>query len=121
LEDGQVAFRYPGHADEGRLKTMTLSAAEFRRRFVPHVLPKGFVKVRPDGVLADRPREDKLAVCRQWLPVATVAAPRAAGEPAEPPVIEPARLRSGPRCGRRRLILVRVPDAASGPASGTPP
>ena len=49
-----MTFRYKDYADEHRSKTMTLSAVEFLRRFVQHVLPKGFVKVRHYGLLANR-------------------------------------------------------------------
>jgi hypothetical protein len=45
LDDGHVTFRYKDYADDHRHKTMTLSAEEFLRRFVQHVLPKGLVKV----------------------------------------------------------------------------
>ena len=115
LEDDQVTFRYQDYAAAGRLKTMTLPAAEFLRRFVQHVLPKGFVKVRHYGLLANRHREEKLAVCRRLLLVETVTAQRAAGEPdeREPTALEPARVRCCPQCGSRRLILVTVPPPES--------
>jgi Putative transposase/Transposase zinc-binding domain len=120
LEDGQVTFRYQDYAEDSRLKTMTLSAEEFLRRFMRHVLPKGFVKVRHYGLLANRHREDKLAVCRRLLLVETVAARLAPGVAAEPEttVIEPARVRCCPRCGSRRLILVAVVQGESAAASG---
>jgi Putative transposase/Transposase zinc-binding domain len=120
LEDGQVTFRYQDYADASRVKMMTLSAAEFLRRFVQHVLPKGFVKVRHYGLLANRHREDKLAVCRRLLLVETVTAKLAAGEPdeLEPTVIEPARGRCCPQCGSVRLILVSVAKGESDAASG---
>ena len=53
LQDGQVRFAYQDYADGGRHKTMTLSAAAFVRRFVQQVLPRGFVKVRHYGLLAN--------------------------------------------------------------------
>jgi hypothetical protein len=120
LEDDQVTFRYQDYAAAGRLKTMTLPAAEFLRRFVQHVLPKGFVKVRHYGLLANRHREEKLAVCRRLLLVETVTAQRAAGEPdeREPTALEPARVRCCPQCGSRRLILVTVPPPESAARSG---
>src|SRR5262249_22409327 len=65
LEDGRVTFRYKDYADDQRCKTMTLTAEEFLRRFVPHVLPKGFVKVRHYGLLAPRDRDERLAWCRR--------------------------------------------------------
>ena len=50
LEDGQVTFRYKDYAADQRAKTMTLTAEEFFRRFVQHVLPNGFVKIRHYGL-----------------------------------------------------------------------
>ena len=121
-EDGQVTFRYQDYADAGRLKTMTLPAAEFLWRFVQHVLPKGFVKVRHYGLLANRHREEKLSLCRRLLLVETVTAQLAAGEPdeREPTAIEPARVQCCPQCGSRRLIRVPVPQPESAaPSSNT--
>jgi len=65
MEDGKVTFRYRV-TDTGKLKTCSLPAEEFIRRFLQHVLPKGFVKVRYYGFLASgcRPR---LAALRQQL------------------------------------------------------
>jgi hypothetical protein len=121
MENGQVAFRYQDYADSGRVKTMRLPAEEFLGRFVQHVLPKGFVKVRHYGLLANRHREEKLAVCRRLLLVETVKAQRAAGEPddeLQTTVIEPKRVQCCPVCGSRRLILVGVAKGESATASG---
>ena len=120
LEDGQVTFRYQDDAADSRTKTMTLAAEEFLRRFVQHVVPKGFVKVRHYGLLANRHRADKLAVCRRLLLVETVTAKLVAGEADEAAitVIEPARVRCCPQCGSRRLILVTLPSGAGGAAPG---
>jgi hypothetical protein len=74
LADGHVTFRYHDYADGRRPKTMTLPAAEFLRRLLMHVLPRGFVKVRHYGLLANRYREGKLQLCRQLLLVVVVAA-----------------------------------------------
>jgi hypothetical protein len=74
LEDGRVAFRYKDYADDHRSKTMTLSAEEFLRRCVQHVLPKGFVKVRHYGLLAPRGRDERLALCRPGSQVVRSAA-----------------------------------------------
>ena len=48
---------------------MTLEAIEFIRRFLLHILPSGFVKIRHFGFLANRRRKTALAQCRQWLPL----------------------------------------------------
>jgi hypothetical protein len=102
IEDGQVSFRYKDYADGCRQKTMTLSAQEFLRRFVQHVLPSGFVKVRHYGLLANRQREAKLALCRRLLLAAMAAVPLAATG-TERPYLEPARQPCCPNCGGQRL------------------
>jgi hypothetical protein len=70
LESGRVTFTYKDYADDSRTKELTLSAVEFVRRWVTHVLPRRFVKIRHYGLLANRHREAKLAVCRRLLLVA---------------------------------------------------
>jgi hypothetical protein len=76
-----VTFRYHDYADERRVKQLTLAADEFLRRFLQHVLPPGFVKVRHYGLLANRHREARLLLCRRLLLVAVVAAVAGDGEP----------------------------------------
>jgi len=105
LADGRVTFRYKDYADAHRQKAMTLSAEEFLRRFVQHVLPAGFVKTRHYGLLANRDRDDKLRVCRCLLLAALVPAPAAA---AAPPV-EPVSPRCCPNCGGTPLIVLDLP------------
>src|SRR5262249_46110855 len=61
LADGHVTFRWKDYAHGGRRGTMTLEAVEFVRRFLFHVLPAGFVRVRHYGLLANRHRREKLA------------------------------------------------------------
>ena len=75
LDDGQVTFRYKDYADAHRHKTHDARREEFLRRFVQHVLPKGFVKIRHYGLLANAQREVRLTLCRRLLLVAAVAAP----------------------------------------------
>ena len=65
--DGLVRFRYKDYAHGSAVKVMTLSATEFIRRFLLHVLPRGFMRVRHYGLLANRRREEKLARCRALL------------------------------------------------------
>jgi Putative transposase len=62
----EVTFSYRDRKDQDRKKTMTLDAHEFIRRFLLHVIPKGFVRVRHFGFLANRSK-DLLAKCRQLL------------------------------------------------------
>jgi len=61
-----VTFSYRDRKNQNRKKTMTLDAHEFIRRFLLHVIPKGFVRVRHFGVLANRSK-DLLSKCRQLL------------------------------------------------------
>jgi hypothetical protein len=67
IEDGRVTFRYKDYRDGSQQKTMTLSADEFIRRFLLHVLPEGFQRIRYYGFLGNRYRKEKLEQCRQLL------------------------------------------------------
>ncbi len=75
---GEVAFRWKDYRHQSRHKVMRLAAPEFVRRFLLHVLPPGFQRIRHYGLLANRHRAAKLARCRQLLaapaPVVTLAA-----------------------------------------------
>ena len=103
LEDGRVTFRYKDYADAHQHKTMTLDALEFLRRFVQHVLPKGFVKLRHYGMLANRQREEKLDLCRRLLLPVKVAEQLPAGAKTEVRV-EPAPPCRCPKCGSQRMV-----------------
>jgi hypothetical protein len=66
--DGEhVTFRWRDYAHGNKSRVMTLHATEFLRRFFLHVLPKGFVRIRHFGYLANRSRTTQLALCRQLL------------------------------------------------------
>jgi hypothetical protein len=67
LRNGQVSFLWRDYADQNRLKTMTLKAEEFIRRFLRHVLPSRFVRIRHFGLLANRKRKETISLCRQIL------------------------------------------------------
>ena len=67
LENGHVTFDWKDYAHHGRSSTMTLEAVEFIRRFLLHVLPSGFVRIRQFGFLANRLRAQKLELCRSLL------------------------------------------------------
>jgi hypothetical protein len=122
LDAGQVRFRWKDYARGNRLKTMALPAAEFLSRFLLHVLPGGFVRIRHFGLLANRGRATKLARCRTLL---------AAGPPTVPaaPDSVPALMRrltgvdieECPVChtGRLRLMAVFRPGQIPAPALDT--
>jgi predicted small integral membrane protein len=67
VENGQVRFRWRDSRHNNRRSTMRLEATEFIRRFLLHVLPAGFVKIRHFGLLANRNRWRALALCRVYL------------------------------------------------------
>lgn len=122
VDDGQVRFRWKDYAHGHRLKTMTLPAAEFLRRFLLHILPDRFVRIRHFGVLANRGRTAKLARCRALL-----AAPPP--PPPGPPESVAALLRrltgvdigQCPVCraGRLQVVAVFRPGARPVPAVDT--
>jgi hypothetical protein len=65
--DGRVRFRWKDYADHDRVKVMTLETDEFLRRFLLHVVPRGFMRIRHFGLLANRTRRDTLCRCRDLL------------------------------------------------------
>ena len=67
LRNHAVRFRYRDYRRGNRNKIMTLSVCEFIRRFLLHVLPPGFMRIRHFGFLANRCRREKLALCRAAL------------------------------------------------------
>ncbi len=69
FKDGEVTFQYRDRADGNRRKFMTLPAATFLRRFLLHVLPHRFVRIRHYGFLANSVRRERLALCRRLLAV----------------------------------------------------
>jgi len=105
IADGKVTFLWKDYADAGKVKPMTLDAVEFIRRFLLHILPAGFVRIRQFGFLANRARRDKLALCRALL-----------GAPPAPPRTALADVRDRktdeklcPVCRTGHMILIRLP------------
>jgi hypothetical protein len=93
--DGErVTFRWKDYTHEGQRRTMTLAAMEFLRRFVQHVLPRGFVRIRQWGFLANRCRSARLRLARRLLQ-------RHESPPMVPP---PTPGWSCPRCGQAMVI-----------------
>jgi Putative transposase/Transposase zinc-binding domain len=107
LDDGRVSFRYKDYAHGSRKRTMKLSAVEFVRRFLLHVLPAGFVRIRHYGILCNRHRHEKLGLCRSLLAPCLAAEPELpdAEAPEKSTSISPTRV--CPVCGAGRMILIQ--------------
>ncbi len=69
MTDISTTFRWKDYADNNRQKAMTLSRVEFIRRFLLHVIPSGFVRIRHYGFLSNRSRKEKLTQCMKILGV----------------------------------------------------
>jgi Putative transposase len=83
VSESHVTFRWKDYRHHSRQRTMTLTVEEFLRRFLPHVLPKGFPRIRYFGWLANRRRSERLPRCRVLLAQSVQEAPTAPpGEPA---------------------------------------
>jgi Putative transposase/Transposase zinc-binding domain len=107
FEDGFVRFRYKDYAHGSRKRVMRLSAIEFVRRLLLHVLPRGFVRIRHYGLWSNRQRHEDLALCRRLLdgdavPQAESLEPRKLPESLAP--VTPSR--SCPNCGAARMIVI---------------
>ena len=113
LAETRVTFTWRDYRDKARLKPMTLAADEFMRRFLLHVLPDGFQRIRHTGFLANGHRRAKLALIRRLLvdlPDGTKDEPSASAEPAPQPVQpDPPELSPCPCCGGRMTIIEILP------------
>jgi hypothetical protein len=81
--DGVVRFEWKDYADHNARKQMTLEAGEFLRRFLLHVVPRGFMRIRHYGLLANSQRRHKLARSRTLLGVVDLAPPTVDNEPTD--------------------------------------
>jgi hypothetical protein len=100
--DGQVTFRWKDYAHGSKQKLMTVTMEEFLRRFLLHVLPHGFVRIRFFGFLANRRRKTLLPLCRQLLRMPAPHCPSSI----QPKVASRALWRC-PRCGGSMCLLQR--------------
>jgi hypothetical protein len=107
LEDGNVTFRWRDSAHGNRKRLMTLPADEFLRRFLLHLLPRGFVRIRNFGFLANRRRATLLPLCRQLLHAS--AEITAATTPRSATRSEP--LWRCPKCGGAMHFVERISAA----------
>jgi predicted RNA-binding Zn-ribbon protein involved in translation (DUF1610 family) len=113
LDSGKVSFLYKDYTDDNQWKTMTLPAVEFVRRFLLHVLPPGFRRIRHYGFMANRDRTDRLNRCRQLiaeaplhtLPPLVAAPPDAAEHEVAASTKDHFRC---PHCGRAQISVLRA-------------
>ena len=111
IAGGKVTFRYKDYRHDAQQKTMTLEAGEFIRRFLLHVLPEGFQRIRYYGFLANRYREQKLARCRELL---AMPAPESADSEASKDYSQRCKELTGfslwecPVCHRGRMLIIQI-------------
>jgi hypothetical protein len=96
FENDRVSFRWRDYAHGGKKKVMTVSAHEFLRRFLLHVLPGGLVRIRHFGLFANRRRRAALERCRSLLGLAACA------DPPQPPSLR------CPACSGIMLVVERL-------------
>ena len=119
-----MVFRWKDYRTGGEEKTTSLAGVEFVRRFLQHVLPRSFQRIRYYGLLANRHRQNDLYWCRLLLRVATADsepgdAADEGNETSKPEGSEPGRC---PACGEGRMILrLRIPASAGWAQSRAPP
>jgi hypothetical protein len=111
IDDGMVRFRWKDYRRDNRHGTMTLTSDEFIRRFLIHVLPSGFQRIRYYGFLCNRQRATKLARCRELI-----GSPRGTSDVGRPP--QPYRdlyealtgksLTRCPACSQGNMLVVRT-------------
>jgi predicted Zn-ribbon and HTH transcriptional regulator len=105
LDNDHVTFRWKDYAHDNKKRKMTVSANEFLRRFLLHVLPRGFVRIRFFGFLANRRRTQLLPLCRQLLAQRiedTTAAENVSSQPA---------YGTCPKCSTPMLLIERLSAA----------
>jgi hypothetical protein len=83
IDGDQVTFRWKDYAHGNKKRKMTVGASEFLRRFVQHVLPRGFVRIRHFGFLANAHRTKLLAIARKLIGEFPESRPATASAPAE--------------------------------------
>jgi hypothetical protein len=108
--DDQVTFRWKDYAHRSKQKLMTVTAEEFLRRFLLHVLPHGFVRIRFFGFLANRRRKTLLPLCQQLLRLPYPRSPDS--------VQVKTRLRAlwqCPRCGESMVLVQKFTAAELNP------
>lgn len=106
FENGQVTFRWRDSAHKNKQRLLTLPVGEFLRRFLLHVLPRGFVRIRHYGFLAGRRRGILLPSCKQALSVEPVINPATTGK-----TVDTTPLGTCPVCGGFMVMIERLTTA----------
>jgi Putative transposase len=101
LVDDQITFRWRDSANNNQRKLMTFSLDEFLRRFLLHLLPKGFVRIRHFGFLANRRRATLLPLCFQVLDAVQPSQPESEASPGW----------LCPKCGGKMVVIERLTAA----------
>lgn len=101
FKDGKVTFRWKDYGRGNKKRMMTVSAGEFLRRFLLHVLPRGFVRIRHFGFLTNRNRASLVPFCRRLL--AETPRERSPGSEHARPVVE----RRCPQCAAPMIVVER--------------
>jgi Putative transposase/Transposase zinc-binding domain len=106
-DDRTVTFRFKDYAHGNRPRTMTLDAAEFLRRFLLHAVPRGFMRIRHFGLLANRGRAQNLTICRRLLNACAPTLDAAADpEPECCPVCGCGRMINGPHLSPQQIAAI---------------
>ena len=100
-------FRWRDSAHKNKKRLLTLPADEFLRRFLLHVLPRGFVRIRHFGFLATRRRGSLLPVCKQLLPADSATTANSAFTLSAAPG-QPVPLWTCPLCGGPMVVIERL-------------
>jgi hypothetical protein len=107
VEDDQVFFRWKDYAQGNEQKVMALEAVEFVRRFLLHVVPSGFVRIRHYGLQANRVRAENLARCRTLLGAGQGSGAGGAAQREEPQQNSPVEAKTRcPVCGQGHMVIV---------------
>jgi Putative transposase/Transposase zinc-binding domain len=116
LKNGLVTFSYKDYKHKNRRKLMTLSADEFLRRFLLHVLPKAFQRIRHYGLLGNRHRAENLARCRELLQIADPVIPAPTDYRERYQQLTGRDLRQCPQCLKGQMVRISLLAAGCAPS-----
>jgi Putative transposase/Transposase zinc-binding domain len=112
IDNGHVSFRWKDYADNNEQKIMTLTADEFIRRFLLHVLPLGMQRIRYYGLLGNRHRTENLARCRELLKTPAPPSPSEESSPRDYrsryEALTGKSLDHCPACGKGHMRVVKL-------------